>query len=350
MRNDFVARFAALALSSVTREYPHKLDHVVNNDSDLRTPRELHPAFYGCFDWHSAVHGHWLLVHLLRTREADLDLETTRRVLADHLVPEKLLVETAYFKDPTRPSFERPYGWGWLLKLQEELFLWDDSEAQEWFDAVAPLAQTIVGKYLEFFPRQKYPIRAGTHSNSAFGLSFAWDYATTLLGDKRRRRVGELDHELTKLKTLIDERARSYYLADANYPAHLEPCGDDFLSPCLVEADLMRRVLSPSAFEEWLRCFLPSLEEGAPSNLLKPADITDRSDPKIVHLDGLNFSRAWCMRSIASTLSVQDPRSEVLKKAALAHVEASIPYVLSGDYAGEHWLATFAVYMLSTPE
>ena len=222
------------------------------------------------------------------------------------------------------------------MKLHEELYLWDDPDAARWSEALRPLAETIVGKYLDFFPRQKYPVRVGTHFNTAFGLAFAHDYAA---------RLG-----INELGALVDERARAYFLADRDYPARFEPGGDDFLSPALTEADLMRRVLPREEFAGWFEHFLPGLSEGSPPNLLTPADVTDRTDPKLVHLDGLNLSRAWCMRSLAHALPPSSPRRSRLARAARHHADATLPHVASGDYAGEHWLATFAVYALSTPD
>ena len=346
----FVPRFAELALGCVRREYPNKLDHVLRDASQVKSPRELHPAFYGCYDWHSSVHGHWLLVHLLRARAAGPPEADIRAALGANLTAENIRVEDEYFRDPERAPYERPYGWAWLLKLREELYLWDDADASRWFDALRPLAETVTAKYLAFFPVQKYPVRVGTHFNSAFGLSFAWDYARTLSagGGAKSLDAGTLE-SLGRLESLVAERARAYFADDRDAPAAWEPGGDDFLSPSLIEADLMRRVLGREEFARWFDGFLPGLEEGRAANLLAPADVTDRSDPKIVHLDGLNLSRAWCMRSIASALPEDSPRRRVLARAAALHAEATLPHVASGDYAGEHWLATFAVYMLSTP-
>ena len=355
--NGFFQRFAELALRCVRKEYPNKIDHLMNDPSQVKAPRELHPAFYGCYDWHSSVHGHWLLVCLLRGRtgvrggalggvalpEADI-----RKALGANLTAENIRVEDEYFREPGRASYERPYGWAWLLKLQEELYLWDDPEADRWFDALRPLAETVTAKYLSFFPRQKYPIRVGTHFNTAFGLSFAWDYAETLAGGGKKNLDAGTLQSLGRLKSLVAERARTYFARDRDSPASWEPGGDDFLSPSLVEADLMRRVLDAKEFSRWFDEFLPGLGEGGHANLLTPADVTDRSDPKLVHLDGLNLSRAWCMRSIASALPEDSPRRDVLALAAVRHAEATLTHVTSGDYAGEHWLATFAVYLLST--
>jgi hypothetical protein len=352
-----VARFAELALKCIRQEYPNKLDHALSDASQLMSPRKLHPAFYGCYDWHSSVHGHWLLVHLLRAREQELDDAHVNAALPEagirdaldaNLTAENIMAEDEYFRDPARASYERPYGWAWLLKLQEELYLWDDPDACRWFESLRPLAETIVGKYLAFFPKQNYPIRVGTHFNTAFGLAFAWDYAETLARGGKKNLDARTLENLDELKLLVCERARAYFAGDRDAPAAWEPGGDDFLSPSLIEADLMRRVFDGAEFTRWFADFLPGLEDGSPANLLVPAHVTDRSDPKIVHLDGMNLSRAWCMRSIASALPTDSPRRLVLERAAAVHAAATLPHITSGDYAGEHWLATFAVYMLST--
>jgi hypothetical protein len=327
------SRFAELALKGIQREYPNKLDHVINGEADVRTPRQLHPAFYGCFDWHSSVHGHWMLVRLLRLLPDLPRAGEIRAVLAANLAASNLLAEKAYLDQPGRRSFERTYGWAWLLKLAEELHTWDDPQGKEWSRDMQPLATSFADRYLDFLPKQAYPIRTGTHPNTAFGLAFALDYARAVA-----------HHEL---ESLIVERGRTYFLADVDCPAAWEPGGNDFLSPCLVEADLMRRVLPPAEFRVWLTRFLPGLPRGEPSGLFHPALVTDRTDPQIVHLDGLNLSRAWCMRNIAAALPSADPAYEVLAEAAGRHEEASLPHVASGDYMGEHWLASFAVYLLS---
>jgi hypothetical protein len=327
------AHFAELALKGICREYPNKLDHVINDETDVRTPRQLHPAFYGCFDWHSSVHGHWMLVRLLRLLPGLPNAREVRAALAANLSAANLQAEKAYLDQPGRRSFERTYGWAWLLKLAEELFTWDDPQGREWSADMQPLAGSFVERYLDFLPKQTYPIRTGTHPNTAFGLAFALDYARTVA-----------HHEL---ESLIVERGRTYFLADVGCPAAWEPGGNDFLSPCLVEADLMRRVLPQDEFRTWLARFLPGLLGGEPAGLFHPALVTDRTDPQIVHLDGLNLSRAWCMRNIAVTLPPEDAAYQVLAEAAGRHERASLPHVVSGDYMGEHWLATFAVYLLS---
>ncbi|HEY0169981.1 MAG TPA: DUF2891 domain-containing protein [Pyrinomonadaceae bacterium] len=348
---EYFARFARLALGCVGREYPNHIAHVMRDASQVGSPRQLHPAFYGCYDWHSSVHGHWLLVRLLRAGatfvKAALPESEMRGALGKNLTAENIRVEDEYFREPGRAPFERPYGWAWLLKLREELFLWDDPDAARWFDALRPLAETVTDKYLDFFPRQRYPIRAGTHFNTAFGLAFAWDYAETLSRGGKKTLDGATLEKLARLKALVAERARFYFGEDREAPAAWEPNGDDFLSPSLVEADLMRRVLGREEFARWFDAFLPGVEEGRPANLFAPADVTERSDPKIVHLDGLNLSRAWCMWGAAGALPRDSPRAAALARAAERHADATLPHVTSGDYAGEHWLATFAVYMLS---
>jgi hypothetical protein len=327
------ANFADLALKGIHREYPNKLDHVINGEADLLTPRQLHPAFYGCYDWHSSVHGHWMLVRLLRVLPDPPRAQEIRAALGVNLTAGNLQAEKAYLDQPNRRSFERMYGWAWLLKLAEELYTWDDPDGREWSDNLQPLAGVFVDRYLDFLPKQTYPIRTGTHPNTAFGLTFALDYTRT---------VGHQE-----LERVIVERSRAYFLADTDCPAAWEPGGSDFLSPCLVESDLMRRVLPSDEFRDWLVRFLPGLREGEPANLFHPATVADRTDPQIVHLDGLNLSRAWCMRAIASALPTDDPAHRVLLEAANRHAQASLPHIASGDYMGEHWLASFAVYLLT---
>jgi hypothetical protein len=329
---ELAAQLARIALNGIAREYPTYPGHVLLDAADVRRTRELHPAFYGCFDWHSAVHSHWLLARLLRLLPALPEAGPIRSVLNDHLTEANCRAETAYFAEPGRRSFERPYGWTWLLKLAEELLDWDDPDGRRWSAAIGPLAKLIAELYLEFLPRLTYPIRSGTHSSTAFGLTFALDYAQAA------------GHAL--LRDCIVARCRDYYEADRNGPAMWEPGGGDFLSPCLAEADLMRRVLPAAHFASWLATFLPSLAEGGPPQLLTPALVSDRSDGQIVHLDGLNLSRAWCMWGIAGALPPDDRRRSILIDAAERHARAGLIGVGSGDYMGEHWLGSFALYML----
>jgi hypothetical protein len=330
------SHFAQLALKCVTREYPNKPEHVLNGEAEVQSPKALHPAFYGCFDWHSSVHGHWMLVRLLRLFPDLPEAGDIRKALGANLSAANILAETAYLKQKNRQSFERTYGWAWLLKLAEELSLSSDAEMKTWSANLQPLVDALVDSYVLFLPKQNYPIRTGVHPNTAFGLAFAFDYAKTSGNEK--------------LATLIAERSRTYFAKDRNYPGAWEPGGEDFFSPALMEADLMRRVMNAAEFRRWFNGFLPQLAAGRPAALLKPATVTDRSDPKLVHLDGLNLSRAWCMRSIANALPPTDPARRALAKSAHAHLSDALTHVASGDYAGEHWLASFAVYLLSTPE
>lgn len=327
--------FAKLALKGVSKEYPHKPGIVFAGPTDVKNPKALHPAFFGSFDWHSSVHGHWLLAAVLRQFPDLPEAKEIRAVLADHLAAENIKAEADYFARADAKSFERPYGWTWLLKLAVELHGWDDPDAKKWSASLKPLAELLAKRYVEYFPKQTYPIRSGVHSNTAFGLSFAHDYAR-VVGDK-------------KLRDAIEDRARSYYGKDADAPARWEPDGADFLSPSLCEADLMRRVLPAEEFRAWFHKYLPGAAKSEPATLFAPATVTDRTDPQLVHLDGLNLSRGWCMRGIASVLPADDPARKVLVASAGKHADAGLKHVASGDYAGEHWLASFAVYMLSLP-
>lgn len=316
-------RFARLALACVEREFPCQPAHVLRAPDEAQRPRRLHPAFYGCFDWHSAVHAHWLLAHALRRYPALAEAAAMRAVLDKHLSGLNLKAEADYLA--AHPGFERPYGWTWLLKLALELFGWDDPDARRWHEHLQPLVDVIEQRYAAWLPRQTYPIRSGVHTNTAFGIGFALDYA------RAARRVG--------LERLLLERSRAYYGGDRDYPAAWEPSGSDFLSPCLVEADLMRRVLPASEFEGWFQAFLP----GMPRALREPARVSDRGDGQLVHLDGLNLSRAACFFSLSGALGGR----AVLKEAAHAHLEAGLAQLASGHYEGEHWLATFAAYALA---
>ena len=328
------SHFAALALKCVAREYPNKPEHVINNASDVKGPQALHPAFYGCYDWHSSVHGHWMLVRLLKTFPAIREAAQIRSALDANLTAENIQAEVAYMKQPNRQSFERTYGWAWGLKLAEELQTWNDADGKRWSSNMQPLADLLAKSYRSFLPKQTYPIRTGVHPNTAFGIAFALDYAKT---------TGDRD-----LEAVLNERSRTYFAKDVNYPGAWEPGGEDFFSAALMEADLMRRVMQPREFATWFHRFLPGVAKGNPQALLTPAIVTDRSDPKLVHLDGLNLSRAWCMRSIAKALPANDPARAALSASAAKHASAALAHVASGDYAGEHWLASFAVFLLST--
>jgi hypothetical protein len=325
---DHANHFARLARDCIQRELPNVIKHVINREDDIRRPRELHPAFYGCLDWHSAVHGHWLLVRLLRSVPALADAALVRAALEANLATENIAAEVAYFAAPNRQNFERPYGWAWLLQLAAELHGWDDRDARRWSAQLQPLTDVIAARYLAFLPKQTYPVRVGVHRNTAFGIALALDYARAT------------DH--AALEALLVERATTYYAGDRDAPAGWEPGGDDFLSPTLVEADVMRRVLGPGDLADWLHGFLP---RGLPPSLAQPAVVSDRSDPKLAHLDGLNLSRAWCLRAVAAALPIGDPLRGEFAAAGDVHAEAGLAHVATGDYMGEHWLASFAVYL-----
>jgi hypothetical protein len=307
------ARFAALALGCLEREFPWQPSHVVHAPDDWQRPRLLHPAFHGCYDWHSAVHSLWLLVHTLRRFPAASQAGALRALLSRRLSIQSVAVEVSYLE--ANPAFERPYGWSWALKLAHELALFDDAAGRQWRAALAPLAEAIERLYLGWLPRQTYPVRTGVHGNTAFGLAFALDYA---------RACGR-----ASLAGAIEQRALDYFGNDRDYPAAWEPGGNDFLSPCLVEADLMRRVLPD--FPAWFAAFLPRL----PRSLLEPARVNDRGDGQLAHLDGLNLSRAWCFYCLG------------LREDAERHLQAGLKGLSSGHYEGEHWLASFAAYALA---
>lgn len=315
-----------LALTCIHQEYPNKTGQVLGSEADLGGPRELHPAFYGCFDWHSAVHGHWMLIHLLKSFPKLENAEEIRTKIAANITAENMNGELAYFQRETSKSYERTYGWTWYLKLCEALYTWDDPQAREWLGHLQPLADLIIERYHDFLPKLLYPIRVGEHTNTAFGVAFAWDYATT---------VGNVE-----LKQLIEKRARDYFLEDANCPITWEPSGFDFLSPCLEEADIMRRVLNAEEFATWIDGFLPNLSND--DFRMETAKVADRSDGKLVHLDGVNLSRAWCLYG----LSKSSTKLAHLSVLADEHMAATLPNLVEDDYAGGHWLASFAVYAL----
>jgi len=324
------SHLASLPLKCIQQEYPNKINHVAISDSDqLLTPKQLHPAFYGCFDWHSTVHGHWMLVRLLKEFPGLPETKLIRKKLSENLSALHIAAEIKYFDAPLSKSFERTYGWAWLLKLQQELITWNDRDAVQWRTALQPLCDTVIRLWLKFLPKQTYPNRTGVHPNTAFGLVFALDYARTA-GNK-------------KFEEAIIRSAKKLYLEDKNAPAAWEPDGTDFLSPSLEEADLMRRVLPKNQFPEWFNHFM--LPKALQQVTILPI-VSDRNDLSIVHLDGLCFSRSWCMKGIASMLPSPDKRKKQLLQSAIKHLNASLPNVASGSYGGEHWLASFAVYAL----
>lgn len=321
-------RLAALPLHCMQEEYPNKLNQTIGSEEDLQSPKALHPAFYGCFDWHSSVHGHWSLVSLLKQFPNLENKDEIKRKLAENISKENIEIEIEYFKGKYNKSFERTYGWAWLLKLAEELHTWNDPLARELEANLQPLTDIIVQGYLDFLPKLNYPIRVGEHTNTAFGLTFAYDYAKTVNN--------------TTLQNLITKRAKDFYLSDENCPISWEPSGFDFLSPCLEEADIMRRVLTKDEFKNWLQTFLPQL---ADKNFqLAQGKVSDRTDGKLVHLDGVNFSRAWCLYGIANEF----PEYAHLKNIANQHVNFSLPSIVDDNYEGTHWLGSFAIYALNT--
>jgi len=327
------SRFARLALDCLHREYPNKIAHVMNGDADARPPRELTPAFFGCYDWHSSVHGHWLLVRLLRNVPDAAWAAQARAAVGRSLTPANLAAEARYLEGPGRSSFERPYGLAWLLQLSAELHSWDDPDARKWSASLAPLENAAVSRLSNWLPKLSRPVRIGEHDQTAFALGLVLDWARAVRRDDVER--------------LVLERSRAYYAADRACPLSYEPSGQDFLSPCLAEADLMRRVLSPGAFGTWLSDFLPQIPRGGDGEWLSPVVVTDPSDPKLAHLDGLNLSRAWMLDGIVSALSASDPRRGALESARRRHREAGLAAVTGEHYEGGHWLGSFAVYLVT---
>lgn len=327
-------RFAELALTCVHREYPNKIAHVMAGDADARPPRELTPAFYGCYDWHSAVHGHWLLARLARTWPQAPFAARARQALAQSLTKENIEAEVRYLSAPGRVSFERPYGLAWLLQLGTELREWDDPQAHEWAAALAPLETQAAQRLREWLPKLSRPIRVGEHDQTAFAFGLVLDWA----------RVAK-DEALEKL---LVERVETFYGQDRQGPLSYEPSGQDFLSPCLAEADLMRRVLPPARFATWLHGFLPQIPQKGGGTWLEPAVVTDPSDPKLAHLDGLNLSRAWMLEGIVSGLPAGDARRGALQETARRHREAGLSAVTGAHYEGGHWLGSFAVYLVTS--
>jgi hypothetical protein len=337
-------RFAALALACVHQEYPNKIAHVLSSDEDVEPPRELSPAFYGCYDWHSSVHGHWLLARLARLEPDQPYAAPARAALARSLTAGNVAAEVEYIRGPGRVSFERPYGLAWLLQLAAELREWDDPDARRWLAALAPLERTAAERFADWLPKLTHPIRTGEHSQTAFAFGLVRDWAA-VAGDER-------------MLELLDDRIRALYLADRGCPLAYEPSGQDFLSPCLAEADLVRRVLPPGDFAAWLGAFLPQVpiavsaegaaegpEAGAGAGWLVPAVVTDPTDPKLAHLDGLNLSRAWMLEGILAGLPRHDPRGPALLAAAAAHRAAGLAAVTGAHYEGGHWLGSFATYL-----
>jgi len=326
-------RFANLALACVHKEYPNKISHTLNSDADVAPPRRLTPAFYGCYDWHSSVHGHWLLVRLVRTFPDGPFVQSAREALSQSLTAENLTQEAAYLRGEGRASFERPYGLSWLLQLAAELEEWDDPQAKEMAANLRPLEESVLERLTSWLPKLSNPVRIGEHDQTAFGLGLLIDYAH-----------GKGDQKLVELAV---SKAKQFYLSDRNCPLSYEPSGEDFLSPCLGEADLMRRVLPSQKYAIWLRAFMPQIPTRGDGKRLQPVVSPDPSDPKLAHLDGLNLSRAWMLEGIAAGLPKDDRRLPAIMATAEAHRRAGVAAVTGEHYEGGHWLGSFAVYLVT---
>jgi hypothetical protein len=326
-------RFANLALACVHKEYPNHISHTLNSDADAAPPRKLTPAFYGCYDWHSSVHGHWLLVRLVRTFPDAPFVQPARDALRQSLTAVNLSQEAAYLRGEGRASFERPYGLAWLLQLAAELMEWDDPQAKEMTANLHPLEEVILERLGNWLPKLSNPVRIGEHDQTAFGLGLILDYAR-----------GTGDDKFTQLAI---SKAKQFYFEDKNCPLAYEPSGEDFLSPCLGEADLMRRVLPGPEFASWLRVFMPQIPTSGEGKWLLPVVSPDPSDPKLAHLDGLNLSRAWMLEGIAAGLPKSDKRLAAIAATAEAHRRAGLAAVTGEHYEGGHWLGSFAVYLVT---
>jgi hypothetical protein len=330
------ARFARLALDCIHREYPNKIAHVMNGAEDAGTPSELHPVFYGCFDWHSSVHGHWLLTRLLRTAGDKLPgalQEEITNALDRSFTPGGVAAEKAYFETEGRKSFERPYGAAWFLQLTAELREWNDPRAQRWLVTLLPLEAVITDQVKSWLPNLVYPIRLGTHNQSMFAFGLILDWARVAGDDAMTR--------------LVTAKTLEFHRQDRECPMAYEPSGEDFLSPCLMEADLMRRVLDTAGFAAWLETFLPNIPRDGSADWLAPGLVKDPTDGKLVHLDGVNLSRAWNLENIAASLPADDERRGALEAAARVHRETGIANVSAEHYEGSHWLASFATYLVT---
>lgn len=328
---EIASKLAALPLHCINNEWPNKTSHGSDSAADhVLLPHELHPVFYGCYDWHSSVHGHWMLVKLLKTFPGIKERQQIIDVLNNSFQLDKMEAEAAYFsKYKTSALYERTYGWAWLLKLDQELYEWKDTLGEKWYAALQPLTQKIKALWMAYLPKQTYPNRTGVHPNTAFGLVFALDWANAL--------------QQKDFADLVKKRSREYYFSNKQTPAYLEPDGTDFLSPSLEIADLMSRVLTKAEFIAWLNSFYTA---AGLSNILKLPVVSDRTDYQIVHLDGLSLSRAWCLRSIAKHLPATHPYKKRFATAADNFLRETIPHVTSGNYGGDHWLASFAVYAI----
>ncbi len=330
------AAYVNVALEGITREFPVMPYFIATGPGPYPTHRELHPAFYGSFDWHSDVEMHWVIIPLLRMFPEEVTGEAARKVLNLHLTPQNIATEMEFFANPNHKTLERPYGWGWLLTLAYELETWEDPEGERWAAAVKPLADLLTANFKTWLPKLTYSQRIGLHANSAFSLSRSLDYAGLLASR------GE-----SGLLTVIQDSAARWFWDDTDYPARYEPSGADFLSPALAEAELMSRILEPAVFADWLTTFLPGLADSEPSTIFEPAEVSDPTDGQIAHLHGLNLSRAWSYTALAARLPQDDARIAPMLASAERHAEASLPQVAGSDYMVEHWLAVYAVLLLS---
>jgi len=328
---DKLMKMAELALACIDLTYPNSIKHVLNDNNDAQTPDRLYPTFFGCFDWHSSVHGHWLLARAAKLFPNDKKTTLFIERLSAHLTAENLQQELAYFQQPGRAGFERPYGLAWFLQLYAELYDWKLPVAQQWLQNMTPLKNHVVEQLSNWIPKLAYPIRSGEHSQTAFAFGLAHDYAQTT-------------HDETFL-ALLNKHSKRLYLNDSNCPTDYEPSGHDFLSPCLAEADLMRRVMPSKQYSRWLKKFLPKIKHG--TRWLPVAQVTDRTDGKLAHLDGLNIARAWMLEGIAAALPPTDNRRAIIMRLAKKHAQSGLAAVTGEHYAGGHWLGSFATYYLT---
>lgn len=333
LNQEMADSWGRLVLEGVDTEFPNKMSLVYLNKEQIKSPRENFPAFYGCYDWHSSVHGHWVLVRLLREFPNMESAPRVREVLSRHLSEANLKQEAEFFARDEQKTFERMYGWAWLLRLVIELDRWDDADAGRWRNNLRPLEQVLVERIKHYLPLLTFPIRTGQHTDTGFALGQILDYA-------RERELKELEH-------LVVDRAKHFFQDDLDYPVHYEPSGHDFFSSCWNEADLMRRVLPEKEFAEWLDKFVPKLISQLKDGTIAPVRVSDVTDPKIVHLAGLNLNRAWCLQSVASALGDQHPLKKQLTATAQSHLTAGLAYINSGHYEGDHWLATFGLYAIA---
>ncbi|MDN4012968.1 DUF2891 domain-containing protein [Chryseobacterium gambrini] len=331
LTDEMAVRLSEKPLHCVNQEYPNKTAHIINNEKEVTlSPKDLHPSFYGCFDWHSSVHGHWMLLRLLKTKPGLSVAKDIENILDNSFKKENLQTEADYFtKYQLTGTFERTYGWAWLLKLDEELATWNHPKAKIWHENLKPLTDKILASWKTFLPKQTYPNRTGVHPNTAFAMVFALDWA---------RATGDKDFE-----NQLIEKAKYFYLNNTKTPAYLEPDGSDFFSPSLEIADLMRRVLPQKEFVVWLNNFY---EKRSLENIEKIPVVSDLSDYQTVHLVGLSFSKAWCMKGIAKSLPVNHSLKQKFEKTANVFLNNGLPLLFQGNYGGDHWLASFAVYAL----